>query len=155
MKVDLQEIIDHIEMQFEGTGAYVNLKTGEVLSISEDDLRDAEDMDEQEISELPDWRQVDMEIAIEFIEHEDDYAALPTEMDYNAYGMMERFIATLIDDKQSSILLDAIRGKGAFRRFKDKAADLGLLEAWYRYQGQCYREIAIEWCEINGITYKE
>lgn len=41
MKVDLQEIIDHIEMQFEGTGAYVNLKTGEVLSISENDLRDA------------------------------------------------------------------------------------------------------------------
>lgn len=155
MKVNLQEIIDHIEMQFEGTNAYVNLKTGEVVSISEEDLRDAEDMDEQEISELPDWRQVNMDIAIEFIEHEDDYAALPTEMDFNAYGMLERFIATLNDDKQASILDNAIQGKGAFRRFKDRVGDLGLEEDWYRFQDQCYRQISIEWCDAEGIAYEE
>ncbi|WP_181151005.1 hypothetical protein [Paenibacillus sp. PCH8] len=44
-----------------------------------------------------------MEIAIEFIEYEDDYAARPTEMDFNAYGMMEKFIAALNDDKQSAL----------------------------------------------------
>ncbi|WP_145410686.1 UPF0158 family protein [Paenibacillus xylanexedens] len=155
MKVMLQEVIDHIEMDFEGTNAYVNLKTGELVSISEDDLRNAEDMDEQEISKLPDWRQVSLEIAIQFIENENQYEALPTKEDFDAYGMMERFISTLNNDKQSAVLDDAIRGKGAFRRFKDKADDLGLLEAWYRFENECYKEIAVEWCETNGITYEE
>jgi len=155
MKVNLQEIIDHIEMQFEGTNAYVNKKTGEVISISEDDLRDAEDMDEQEMSELPDWQQMNMKIALEFIEHEDDYISLPTEMDFNSYEMMERFIYTLNDDKKSRILDGAIRGKGAFRRFKDTIDAVGLSKEWYRFRDQCYRQIAIEWCDTEGVEYEE
>lgn len=46
----------------------------------------------------------------------------------------------------------AIRGKGAFRRFKDCLFDLGMEQEWYKYRDACYEKIAREWCEKHGIT---
>jgi hypothetical protein len=53
---------------------------------------------------------------------------------------MERFCFTISDKKISESLYHAIKGKGAFSRFKD---------AIHRYG------IAEDWCEENGIEYTE
>ena len=49
----------------------------------------------------------------------------------------------------------AIRGKGAFRRFKDRLYDFDLQEKWYKYRDDCYEQIARDWCERFGIEIEE
>ena len=85
------------------------------------------------------------------MEHREEYIRLPDD-DVNAYDQMERFICELPIRYQDD-LERAIRGKGAFRRFKDTAARLGVLNEWYRYLAADYRREARAWCEANGIAW--
>ena len=61
------------------------------------------------------------------------------------------------DTKNEEILMifAAIRGKGAFRRFKDRLYDFDLQEKWYKYRDDCYEQIARDWCERFGIEIEE
>lgn len=148
--VKLQDIIEGMEMQFPETHTYLNLKTGEIITVSSDELRTAEE--DEPIDHLRDWQQDAIKIAIDVIENFDHYKELPTQFEINEYDMMERFCFTLTEGHQN-MLLNSIRGRGAFRRFKDKILDLGIDEEWYRYRDECYQRIAIEWCEHNGVPY--
>jgi len=51
------------------------------------------------------------------------------------------------------ILYQAINGKGAFRRFKDKLYDLELEDSWFAYKYAAYCKIAVRWCEESEISY--
>ena len=44
---------------------------------------------------------------------------------------MEDFCLKIIDQQKQNNLLNAIKGKGAFRRFKDKINDFELETEWY------------------------
>lgn len=52
---------------------------------------------------------------------------------------------------QSEKLLDAIHGRGAFRYFKDLIQEMGLADQWYSFRDDRYREIAMDWCEHQGL----
>jgi len=108
------------------TSAYLNLKTGEVFSVSDDDFRTAEE--EEAVDHLPDWQQEDIKTAIDVLENFDDY---------------------------KDTLLDAIRGKGAFRRFQDKIRHLGVEAEWYAFRNGQYQQIAVKWCNNHNINYIE
>lgn len=58
-------------------------------------------------------------------------------------------------DLTAEELEQAIRGKGAFRRFKDCLFDLGMEETWYKFRDACYEKIAREWCKKYGITVED
>ncbi len=107
-----------MELQFDGTGTYLNLKTGEVISVSDEDIQTAEE--DEPIDHLPDWQQENIKTAIDVLENFENYEELPTKFDINEYEMMEDFCYALKNERQSETLLDAIRGRGAFRRFKDQ-----------------------------------
>lgn len=77
-----------------------------------------------------------------------DYLDIP-EMDEN--GLMEDF-ANGLDVREKDALLKALVGKGNFKRFRDKANELGLLEYWNRYRDFAYEDLAKEWCDENYIT---
>lgn len=47
------------------------------------------------------------------------------------------------------------RGRGAFRRFKDKLYDLNLEKHWYQYRDEAYEKIARQWCERHKIDIVE
>jgi uncharacterized protein UPF0158 len=68
---------------------------------------------------------------------------------------MAQFCASVEDADIRSDLCDAIRGRGAFRRFKDRVQAYGMAEAWYRYRDAALREIAMAWCEAHDIRYQE
>ena len=59
------------------------------------------------------------------------------------------------DGSLSGILNNSIRGRGAFRRFKDAVHRLGIADEWYRFRDQAYKETAIEWCGDNGVEFDE
>lgn len=152
MKVKLEDIIEAIEMQSEENRAYLNLKTGEVVYVSLDELSMAEE-EEGEFETLPEWRQNELKLAIDIVENFEEYVSLPTRFEINEYRMMENFCFSLNDNNKSEILLHSIKGKGAFRRFKDNAIRLRIASNWYDYRNNCYKEIAREFCESNNINY--
>ena len=61
---------------------------------------------------------------------------------------MERFCLLVDDD-------DMREDCHVCRRFKDRAHVYGLTAAWDRYRDDALREIAIAWCEAQGIPYTE
>ena len=87
--VKLEDVIEGMELQVEGTSVFLNLKTGEVVSVSEDDFRIAEE--EESVDDLPDWQQEDIKTAIDVLENFDDYEKLPTKFEVNEYKMIEDF----------------------------------------------------------------
>ena len=56
----------------------------------------------------------------EYAIHDTDNFPLPRQYDMNEYRMMEEFIYDLPAGRAQDALDVAIRGKGAFRRFKDR-----------------------------------
>ena len=85
----------------------------------------------------------------------DHYLSLPDRFEINEYSIMERFCLSVDDEDLRDDLGSAIRGRGAFRRFKDRMQLYGMAEEWYRYRDAALREIAVVWCEAHGITYTE
>ena len=50
-------------------------------------------------------------------------------------------------------LLDAIQGRGSFRRFRSLVGRHHLEESWHRFRQQALAAIAVEWLEDNGLEY--
>lgn len=100
MKIKLTDIIDAIEMTDQYSETFLDRETGEILQISDMTMTSAE-----------------KEAAFEQLDAHGFYR-LPTTFDLHAYDMMEDFIASL-PEPAGSRLARTIRGKGAFRRFKD------------------------------------
>ncbi|OPA80512.1 hypothetical protein BVG16_07235 [Paenibacillus selenitireducens] len=151
--INLQGIIDGLEMQMDGTSIYLNLKTGEVISVSDEDIRTAEE--DEPFDHLPDWQQEAINAVIDILENFDDYEELPTKFEINEYEMMEDFCCEIKDQRNKEQLLDAIRGRGAFRRFKDQVHYLGIEQEWYAYRDERYKQIAIDWCKDYNLKYIE
>lgn len=80
---------------------------------------------------------------------------LPTKYEINEYSIMEDFIETIKDIKIQNQLYIAIDGKGAFRRFKDTCINFEIINNWYKFRDEKYKEIAIKWCKENNISFKE
>jgi len=80
---------------------------------------------------------------------------LPTKYDLNEYQIMEEFVLSLKDRRASELLYTSIKGKGAFRRFKDTLHRLQLADEWYVYRDAELRQIAIDWCESNQVQFRE
>nr|WP_144926369.1 UPF0158 family protein [Paenibacillus bovis] len=153
MQVKLIDILDGMEMQSEESSAYLNLETGEIVFMSEELLMMAEDR--EEFDHLSDWQQGEMEIAIDIEENFEKYAQLPTSYDINDYDIMERFCYNVSDDTKRDTLLSVIKGKGAFKRFRDNVERFGLVDEWYAYREEKYKEIAVEFCEKHDVEYTE
>jgi hypothetical protein len=153
VKVRIKDIIDGMEMQIDDWQTFLNVKTGVVVQVTDEDLRAAED--EEPYDDLLDWQKENREIAEDVVTNFDDYERLPDSFDINEYAMMEQFCYTVKKEEHTDQLLDAIRGKGAFRRFKDKVNWLGIEEDWYAYRDTCYTEQAKRWCEDVGVEYLE
>lgn len=79
----------------------------------------------------------------------------PDKFDFHEYRHMERFIETVEDGEAAEALWRAIKGRGAFRRFKDTADRLGLLDQWFRYRDEAMKEFVIAWAEANNVPFED
>jgi hypothetical protein len=153
IQVKLKNIIDEMEIQFEESRSLLNINTGEIVLVTSEDLRAAED--EKPFDHLPEWEQENRLIAIDVVENFENYIELPTKYEVNEYEIMENFCLAVDDQRKQESLLRAIKGKGAFRKFKDKIIDVELADKWYSYRYECFKQIAIEWCRENEINFIE
>ncbi|TVR13525.1 MAG: hypothetical protein EA391_14070 [Balneolaceae bacterium] len=69
------------------------------------------------------------------------------------WQVMEDFILQQndLDDTVQTLLLRAIQGSGAFRRFGDAIDDVGIRDRWYAYKNRLERERALQWLKDHEL----
>jgi Uncharacterised protein family (UPF0158) len=154
-EVELDVIIEALEMADDSISSYLDVETGEVHSITEEEFDLAEDP-QTAIEDLPDWQREAVTLA-RSIQKQDGkrYMALPDKFDVHEWAMMDRFSMTLRDAQMRNDFHGGIRGAGAFRLFKHLLTEYDLWDAWNRFKQVELRRMAIEWCKENGITYRQ
>jgi len=141
-------------MQMDETTVYLNEETGDLLMVQDRQVRKAESLAEGEIDaeDLPEWQRDVLPKVYEAV-HEPEWLALPSQWDIHEYEMMETFCHSVEDDDHREQLLRAIRGRGAFRYFRDTCDRLGLTEDWYAYRDQAYEDVAVQWLKAHDVPY--
>ena len=134
MKVKLNEVIDALDFTNDEIEYYYNPETEEIFMSN---IGDFEDLNEDELDEL-------FEKSI----------MLPTRYDINEYEMMENFAETISDTKLQNQLYISLNGSGAFRRFKGTCTNFNIIDDWYKFRDERYKEIAIDWCKENKIEFE-
>ena len=149
--VKLSDITDELEMIMDEASSYLNKETGEVITIMNDELHATENCDDLE--KYPEWQRDMIKMAADVFNNWENYVDLPSKFDVHEYNIMERFCLSIEDEEVSDSLYYAIKGSGAFRRFKDGIYRFDIADDWYRYRTEALREIAKKWCEDNEIEY--
>jgi hypothetical protein len=134
LPVDLEELAGIVEGDPVSVGGRIDIRTGEV------------------------WPRAAIEYAVETGDDDEDTAddperwlAVHGEGSREGYRDMERFIASVEDPGRAERLAIAIRGRGAFRRFKDELARRpGELERWHAFSEERQRGRARSWLAAAG-----
>jgi hypothetical protein len=140
LRIDLDELYSALEDGSYEQDYYLDLETGEILFISEY-------MDDEETEKMKD----------QIEDNFDRYELIPKAESHEGYKDMEDFVATVKDEHLAELLVVAINGKGAFRRFKDVLLNyLEERERWFKFKDERIEERALEWLEdIDVILNKE
>ena len=128
MKIPLKRVIDALESSNECVTEYLDMQTGETVSL----------FDPYMIGET------DEELA-ELIENTPErFLRFPTQYEIHEYRIMENFIKSLPTGAVQRELAEAIRGKGAFHRFKATVRFHRIEQQWYDLLTEAYKSIANE-----------
>lgn len=148
--VFLRDVLDEMELSSDEATAYINRKTGELITLTDEILALAEDPDAA--VDAPQWQKDILPKAREVLASE-DFLPLPGKFEIHEWSIMERFARSVTDAAESEELDSALHGRGAFRRFKDAMQRLGIVDEWYRFRDAALEEIAVEFLEAHGIAY--
>jgi hypothetical protein len=145
LRVHVNAVVEGMEMQSDDMHSYLHRATGRIVIVSDDAFAAAENDDEEWVTpeELAEARSI--------LAADDAYVELPDRFEINEYRMMERFAENLADGSARDAALRSLHGRGAFRYFKDTVHSLGVAKSWYAFRDECYRQVAREWCDANGI----
>jgi hypothetical protein len=149
--VSLREFVDEMDTMGDGWLVYLNRRTGEFLSTSEEGRAAAEEEDDDD---LPDWLREELPRIREAMTSE-DWLGLPSKFDLDEYRIMEHFCDSLEDPVLGDDLRDTIGGRGTFGRFKNMIHRHNIHKEWYRFRDEALREIAVRWLEAHEIPYRE
>ena len=149
LPVKLQDVIEAIEPLSEEWNARINPSTGEIVCYTEEEAAMAES--EADGERVPPW----------FVEHaprvreasaSKEFIDLPGPFEFHEYAVMERFVLSLPSPACDRVLA-AMRGRRAFRGFKDAIFKEGVEDQWDRWREQALKDLAIEFLQAEGIAY--
>jgi hypothetical protein len=139
LKIDLDELCSAMEDSSYEHEYYLDLETGEILFLSEY-------TDDEETGKLKD----------KIEEESDRYERIPKAESHEGYEEMQDFIATVKDKRLAALLEVAIKGKGAFRRFKDVLLNFPEeRERWFQFKDSKVQEKALEWLDDIDVSLIE
>ena len=169
LAIDLEALTLAMESQSGEVDWYLDLETGDLVmvtsearSLLEDAYEGLGDRDGVTRADLaaalersggPEWQR-EFAIQVDEVERGDGvrFVPVPPTESWRGYADMEEFIATLDDEVLRERLSDAIRGRGAFGRFKDVLSRSGeMLDVWYAFKNARERARALRWLESEGI----
>src|SRR5229473_1737124 len=151
--VCLSDIVDALEMQFDESSSFLDRDTGQVETVSQVLLREAEESGDDEEPDLPTWQKQEWEIAKRIVST-DRFQKLPTKFEVHEWAIMQDFSRSVESDRIRKDLLHAIHGAGAFRNFKETVRRHAIDSSWYAFRTEALRQIALDWCEENQIAWK-
>lgn len=150
-----------------GFNQFLDLETGDVVGVSEDDRWALEKLFDQHDA---DDAEVDLAALLAQTDHSDLYKAhlllvdqiqsdlrtrflpLPQEDSHETYDDMTAFVETVTDQHLRARLEQALAGRGAFRRFRDIVFDdRRLRDRWHEVQNERRRERVRAWLEAEGV----
>jgi hypothetical protein len=144
LSVSLRKVVDELDGLSTGWTAYLNRASGELFTIPGDEA-DVPDAD-TDPADLQDWEQ-EYVAKVREIEGSEDWLELPTSFDIHEWALMDSFSHMVEDAGLRDELLQAIRGRGAFRFFKNTIYRHGIEQAWY-----VYRTAPSSGSQSNGST---
>jgi hypothetical protein len=151
MKVELKSIVEGIEFQGLESQSYLNIDSGEVILIADEEIHAAEYDDD--ISDHADWYKEAIAQAKKYLENQDRYLELPSKYELDEYQIMERFVYSIPIEEQKEEMLNLIQGKGAFSRFREGIERFLLKDKWYKYRDSEIVKFAEDWCKENDIDF--
>jgi len=150
IRVHITDLIEGMELQTDDTRSYVNRETGEVVTVSHEELFAVET--DAPIEQFPEWQHDMIHIARDVLET-NKYIMLPSKFEIHEYHIMEQFCLSIADRKLRNKMYNAIKGRGAFGRFKDNIYHYGIEEDWHTYRDEALKQMAIDWCHENRMAY--
>jgi hypothetical protein len=172
LRVDLADLIDALDDASGEVSAYLDLESGEVIRITAEIQRELEaiatELAEESLDEEayraafaaavdrrgpPAWMRellweadaVDAGLGTRFL-------PVPGADSRAGYADMEAFIETVASRRVQEHLWGAIRGRGAFRRFKDAVSGHPAeRERWFAFRDGRTRQRALAWLADEGI----
>lgn len=116
----LSELILALDTPTEEFRTYFDRKTGTLVSVEDMMLSSLEDGEEEYPDDLADWQKDEYETASEIVSDDGSrFLPPPDNYEFHEYRVMEEFIRSVDDEKTANQLWRAIKGRGAFRYFKD------------------------------------
>lgn len=138
-EIGLKQVIEAVESADDSYVQYLDKETGKTVYLPDYDITGELDEELEALLESSTGR----------------FLPFPTKHEIHQYSIMEAFIDELPEGSAKRELDGAIRGKGAFRRFKNGIRYHGIEQAWYDYLAAAYRNIAIRWCVDNDLLFYE
>jgi len=151
--VRLNDIVDALATLSEEFSSFLDLDTGQVETIDDEVLSKAEESEEDEAPDLPEWQKESWETAKRIVST-DRFQELPTKFDVHEWNIMQEFSSSVKSARIREELLDAVHGAGAFGNFKTIVGRHRLESAWSQFRAGALRQIAVDWFEEHHITWE-
>jgi len=153
--VKLEPIIQALERANDSVSSYLDVETGEVRSITEEEVDLAEDP-QTVIEELPDWQREAVKLAWSIQEQEGKRYLTYLTSSTSTSG--PSWIASPKHGKTHgcgmiSMTAFAVQGPSAYSNAYLR--NTTLWDAWNRFKQVELRQMAIHWCEENGIAFRQ
>lgn len=137
--ITISALADAFEECSDERNQFLNIKTGEIVSVPEDPWM----VDEVECNEL-----------IEEIEESDNYIMLPNQHELGEFDIMREFAYDYPDRAISEKLISVLHRQKPYRNFKDTINYNGIASAYYEFRHDSFIKKAKVWCEYNDISYE-
>jgi hypothetical protein len=143
--VSLRDVVNEMVEAGEDQSAFVNGRTGEVITLTDEERYLLENVRAEDVPE----ERRELQEAL----RAGDLLELPSAFEHHQYSIVERFCHSLSHGDHRDLLLKAIHGKRAFRDFTNLVRQFGLDAAWAHFREQAYEELAIDWLARHDMVH--
>src|SRR3977135_1575249 len=103
--VKLKDVVNELEMVSDESTAYLNKRTGELYTLTQEELFSVEDDEEEdEDDDDPEWLR-EAKVKAKEVTGSDEWLELPSKFDIHEYNIMEEFCRSVEDPEISERLL--------------------------------------------------
>jgi hypothetical protein len=74
---------------------------------------------------------------------------------HESFGCMEDFADQVEDERIQRILFRALQRRHPFSNFRYAVDDVNLLQDWYAFKDEWYKQKAEEWMHFNDVDFKD
>ena len=165
LKIDFNEIQKAIEdVSRDAFDYFLDLETGEVMTISNEILEKAEAnlyksdnepiTNEKEIDEydMPEWIEDEVELAIRIFSEKQRYVRIPERESQEVYILMKKFTEGVEELHPHDELSAALNSPNSFSGFKKTLSNFPEhRKKWFALNAGAMKKAIIEWLESTGI----